>query len=67
MHEHLLLQVWIQDLGENIIRDKEDNCTMLHLYCLSMEPIRLGGSAHRIVTKTVHKTARGGGGPGVGG
>ena len=42
--------------------------------CLSMESIRLGGPAHGIVTKTVHKTlsgggwvvGRGGGGPGGG-
>ena len=30
--------------------------------CLSMELIRLGGPAHGIVTKTVHKTLPGGGG-----
>ena len=34
--------------------------------CLSMESKRLGGPAHRIVTKTVHKTLiRGVGGPEV--
>ena len=37
-------------------------------YCLSMESVRLGGPAHGIVTKTVHKTLPGGGGgPRVGG
>ena len=30
--------------------------------CLSMELIRLGGPAHGIVTKTVHKKLPGGGG-----
>ena len=36
-------------------------------YYLSMESIRLGGPAHAIVTKTVHKTLPGGGGgPGGG-
>ena len=35
--------------------------------CLSMESIRLGGPAHGLVTKTVHKTLPGGGGgPGGG-
>ena len=28
-------------------------------YCLSMELIRLGGTAHGIMTKTVHKTLPG--------
>ena len=36
-------------------------------FCLSMESIRLGGPAHGIVTKIVHKTLPGGGqGPGGG-
>ena len=30
-------------------------------FCLSMESIRLGGPAHGIVTKIVHKTLPGGG------
>ena len=34
----------------------------INFYCLSMESIRLGGLAHGIVTKTVHKTLPGGGG-----
>ena len=36
-------------------------------FCLSMESIRLGGPAHGIVTKTVHKTLPGGGGGPAGG
>ena len=30
-------------------------------YCLSMESIRLGGPAHGIVTKNIHKILQGGG------
>ena len=37
------------------------------LYCLLMESIRLGGPAHGIVTKTIHKTLPGGGGGSGGG
>ena len=42
-------------------------CKVGTYICLSMESIRLGGPAHGIVTKTVHKTLPGGGGgPGGG-
>ena len=33
----------------------------ISFHCLSIESIRLGGPAHVIVTKTVHKTLQGGG------
>ena len=43
------------------------NTELFVIHCLSMESIRLGGPAHGIVTKTVHKTLPGGGGgPGGG-
>ena len=49
---------------------KGSKCKQYNFYCFSFLSIdgRLGGPAHGIVTKTVHKTLpEGGGCPGVGG